>query len=93
LLEPAAREVRLELALDIRRQFRALGRQLGLERGVVFFDKLMEKGPFRVVALVLECTGTRTGLLASRQRQHDRILAWQWSRSQWYAQQNTLCRV
>ena len=34
MLEPAALEVLLELALDVHRQLRALGRQLGLERGV-----------------------------------------------------------
>jgi len=39
VLEPAAREVRLELALDVRRQFRALGRQLGLERRVLFAEQ------------------------------------------------------
>ena len=40
-LKTAAFEVCLELTLNIRRQFRAMCRQLGLERGIVFLDKLV----------------------------------------------------
>ena len=44
-----------------RQQFRALGRQLGLKRGVVFFDKLIKKGAFRAVAFVSDNAAIRIG--------------------------------
>jgi hypothetical protein len=75
MLEAAALEVVLELLLDIRRQGRALRRQVGLEGGIVFLDKLVKEGAFRAMACVARRTDTRTGFPASRQRQHDRILA------------------
>jgi hypothetical protein len=75
VLKTAAFQVILEFPLDIPWQFRALCRQMGHESGVVFFDKLVEEGPFRAVALVHGRANTRTGFPASRQRQHDRILA------------------
>jgi hypothetical protein len=75
VLKAPALEVVLELLLDIPRQFAALLRQMGLERGVVFLDKLVKESTFRAVALVASRPDTRTGFPASRQRQHDRILA------------------
>ncbi len=41
VIETTALEVVLEFALDIPRQGRALCRQLGLEGGIVFLDKLI----------------------------------------------------
>lgn len=41
VLEPAAFAVVFELLLDIPRQGRALRRQVSLERGITFLDKLM----------------------------------------------------
>jgi len=66
VLEPPALEVVLELLLNIPGQGRALGRQMDLERGVVFLDKLVKKGPFRSVALVSSRATVRTGFPASR---------------------------
>ena len=75
ILEPAALEVVVELLLDIRRQGRTLSCQVGLERGIVFLHKLVKEGAFWAMACVARRTDTRTGFPASRQRQHDRILA------------------
>ena len=47
VLKPPALEVVLKPLLDIPGQFAALLCQMGLERGVVFLDKLVKKGPFR----------------------------------------------
>jgi hypothetical protein len=52
VLEAPASEVILELLLDIPGQGPTLCRQMGLERGVVFFDKLVKEDLFRAVALV-----------------------------------------
>jgi len=52
LLEPAALEVILELLLDIPRQGPTLLRQVGLERGIVFLDKLIKEGALRAMAHV-----------------------------------------
>jgi hypothetical protein len=57
-------EVILELPLDIPRHGHALCRQMGLERGVIFFDKLVKEGPFRPVALVSSRAAARTGFPA-----------------------------
>jgi hypothetical protein len=75
VLQSPALQVVLEFLLDIPRQEGALGRQLGLERGVVFLDKLVKEGLFRAVALVASRPTAGTGFPATRQRQHDRILA------------------
>ena len=75
VLEPAAPEVVLKLALDIRRQGRTLHRQVRLERRVVVLNELIKEGALRAVAFVDKRTNSRTGFTASRQRQHDRILA------------------
>jgi hypothetical protein len=88
VLETTAREVILELALHLPRQFAALRRQMGLERRVVFLDKLVKKGLFRPVARVASRPTARTGLPATRQRQHDRILAI----SSWISDEQA-CRV
>ena len=40
MFEAPAFKVALELALDIPRQCSSLRRQVGVERGVMFFDKL-----------------------------------------------------
>jgi len=57
------------------RQRRTLGCQPGQERWVVCFDKLVNKGSFRAMAHIRARTNARTGFPASRQRQHNRILA------------------
>jgi hypothetical protein len=44
VLKAAALEVILELLLHIPRQDRALRRQVGLERGIIFLDKLIKEG-------------------------------------------------
>jgi hypothetical protein len=68
VLEAAALEVILELPLDIPRQDRALGRKMGLERGIAFLDKLVKERSLRALALVTQSTDARTGFPASRQR-------------------------
>ena len=66
MLETAASEVVLELALDILRQYPALSRQMGHESGVVFFDDLVKESAFRAMARVHRRANTRTGFPASR---------------------------
>jgi hypothetical protein len=78
VLEPAALEVVLELLLDIPGQGHTPCHQVGLERRIVFLDKLVKEGMFRAMALVDRRANARTGFPASRQRQHVRILA-RWS--------------
>jgi hypothetical protein len=75
VLEATAFEVRLELLADVIWQHPTLKRPLRLKSRVVLFDKLVKKRPFRAMALVHGRANTRTGFPASRQRQHDRILA------------------
>jgi hypothetical protein len=75
VLETAAFEVILEFPLDALWQYHTLGRQMYLERRVVSLDKLIEKGSFGAMAHVYKRANARTGIPASRQRHHDRILA------------------
>ncbi len=75
VLEAPAFEVLVELALDIARQCRSLSRQVGLERGIVVFDKLIKEGAFRAMAFIDRRSNAQTDFPASRQRQHVRILA------------------
>jgi hypothetical protein len=75
VLEAAALEVVLELRFDIRRQVRALRRQMRLERLELLLDELAEERALRAVAFVYKRTNPRARFPASRQRQHDRILA------------------
>jgi len=42
------------------------GRQLGLKRGIVFFDKLIKECPFRAMAFVSDNAAARTRFPASR---------------------------
>lgn len=65
VIEAPAVEVLLEFPLDIPRHCRALCRQMGLERGVVFLDKLVKEGLFRTVALVSSRDAARTGFPAN----------------------------
>jgi hypothetical protein len=44
VLKPPALEIVLEFLFDIPRQFAALIRQIDLERGAVFLDKLVKEG-------------------------------------------------
>jgi hypothetical protein len=46
---------------------------VGLERGIVFLDKLVKEGAFRAMALVETRTSARTGVLASRRRASRRV--------------------
>ena len=76
MFEAPAIKLALELALDIPRQCSSLRRQVGVERGVMFFDKLIKEGTFRAMAFIDRRSNARTGFPASRQRQqHARILA------------------
>jgi hypothetical protein len=75
VLQTAAFEVILEFPLDIARQWRALCRHMAHERGIVFFDNLVKKAALRAMAHIHARSNVRTGFPASRQRQHDRILA------------------
>ena len=52
MFEAPAIKLALELALDIRRQCSSLRRQVGVERGVMFFDKLIKEGTFRAMAFI-----------------------------------------
>jgi hypothetical protein len=58
LLKPPALEVILELLLGIPRQFAALVRQVGLERGIAVLDKLVKEVPFRAVGLIASCASS-----------------------------------
>ncbi len=73
--ETPALEVIVELLLHITRQVRALRRQVRLERGIVFPDELVREGALGAVAHIRRRADIRTGLPASRRRQHHRILA------------------
>lgn len=75
MLEAAAREVGLELLLDVRRQSRTPRREMRLERRIVFFSELIKEGALRAVARVDRRSNARTGFPASSQWQHDRVLA------------------
>ena len=75
MFKTATFKVFLEFLPDVIRQYPALGRPLRLENGIVLFDKLVKKGPLWVMALVLRRTLAQTGFPASRQPQHDRVLA------------------
>jgi hypothetical protein len=75
VLQTATFEVILEFPLNIPRQCPAMCRQMGHKRGVVFFDDLVKEAALRAMARVTKRAGARTGFPASRQRQHDRILA------------------
>jgi hypothetical protein len=66
MLEAAAPEVFLELPLDIFGQRRTPRRQLRLELGIIFFDKLVEEGAFREVPLIARRSNARTGFPADR---------------------------
>jgi hypothetical protein len=66
VLEAAALEVCLELPLDIAGQRRTPRRQLRLEFGIVFFNKLVKEGAFRPMPRVNERSNTRTGFPADR---------------------------
>jgi len=68
-------EVSPKLPLKIRRQFRALCRQVGLERRVVFLNELIKEGALWAVAHVRLRADSRTGLPASCHRHHDRVPA------------------
>jgi len=52
MFEAPAFKVALGLALDIPRQCASLSHQMRLERGVVFFDELIQEGPFSAMARV-----------------------------------------
>ncbi len=52
VLAAPAFEVFIELPLDIPRQCASLSHQMRLERGVVFFDELIQEGPFWAMARV-----------------------------------------
>jgi hypothetical protein len=57
-------EVVLELPLDMARH--AHGRQVDLECGKVFLNKLIKEGSLRAVPHVVRCTNARTGFPANR---------------------------
>ncbi len=64
MLKSAALEVVRELLLDIPRQPRPLRRQLGLERGKVFLEKLVKESALRAMTRVDRRADTRTGVPA-----------------------------
>ena len=66
VLKAAALEVIPELLLNIPRQDRALRRQVSLEGGIVFLDKLIKESALRAMARVHRRADTRTGFPASR---------------------------
>jgi hypothetical protein len=58
VLKAAAFEEFLKFPLDGLWQYHALAYQMYLERGLVFLDKLVKKGSFRVMALVYKRANT-----------------------------------
>jgi len=75
VFQTAAVELILKFPLDIAGQCPALCRQMGHERGVVFFDDLVKEAALRAMAQLRKRAAGRTGVPASQQLQHDRILA------------------
>jgi len=75
MLKTATFKLILEFPPHVLRQHPALGGPMRFESRIVFLDKLIKESQLRAMALVTKRTLAQTGFPASRQLQHNRVLA------------------